>query len=73
MTPITMPAMAPPESPPLVLASDWVSVTFAPVATGVSNGIVVVGVTEAVTIATVFEVARRGALAVLYDEEYTEE
>ena len=59
---MTMPAMAPPESPPLL---EWtaVMVTFAPVATGVWKGMVVVGLCVAVTTVTPEEVGRMGAPA----------
>ena len=60
---MTMPAIAPPESPPLAVALSDVSVMLAPVATGVSNGIVVVGLRVLVTVVTVDDVGLRAAVA----------
>ena len=57
-----MPAIAPPESPPEDSCCE-VSVMFAPVATGVSNGTVVVGLRVLVTTERADDVGARGALA----------
>lgn len=59
---MTMPAMAPPERPPLP-PSLSVSPTSAPVATGVSNATVVVGEPVSVTMMRVLEVGRKGTPA----------
>lgn len=72
MTPMTMPAMAPPLNPPLELDS-WPIMTLPPVLTGVTNGCVVVAVPVAAPVAVPVEVmvtrellvGRSGALAVL--------
>ena len=60
---MTMPAIAPPERPVDVSCSEEVKVMFAPVATGVSNGTVVVGARVLVTTRMVDDVAAKGALA----------
>lgn len=70
-TPITIPAMAPPDNPELLLDDADVIVTLAPVATGVWNGSVVPGVTVelavvlglAVMTINVDEVGRKGTPA----------
>ena len=56
-TPMTIPAMAPPESPECC-ASDAVRVMLAPVATGASKGTVVDGAAVVVTTAVVLDVWR---------------
>lgn len=62
---MTIPAIAPPERPVLVLSAlVVVRVTLAPVATGASKGTVVVGLDVAVTTTRVLEVGRSGAPAV---------
>lgn len=58
MTPITIPAMAPPDRPCELLDSAPVRVMFAPVATGATKGTVVVGEEVAVTITKVLLVGR---------------
>lgn len=58
MTPITMPAIAPPDRPCELLDSAPVRVMFAPVATGATKGTVVVGEEVAVTITKVLLVGR---------------
>lgn len=58
ITPITIPAMAPPERPPEFTACAPVRVTLAPVATGARKGTVVVGEEVAVTITKVLLVGR---------------
>lgn len=61
---MTIPAMAPPESPPPPLCSVPVKVMFAPVATGDMNGSVVVGLAVRVTVNWPEVVGRYGAPAV---------
>ena len=58
-----MPAMAPPERPPEDSCCCDVNVMFAPVATGVSNGMVVVGLRVVVTVERADDVGASGALA----------
>jgi hypothetical protein len=58
---MTMPAIAPPDSPLLALTSIPLSVTLAPVTTGGMNATVVVGVFVAVAVVTPEDVGRRGA------------
>jgi hypothetical protein len=58
MTPMTIPAMAPPDRPPELTACAPVRVILAPVATGARNGTVVVGDEVAVTITKVLLVGR---------------
>lgn len=60
ITPMTIPAMAPPERPPELLDSAPVRVTLAPVATGARNGTVVVGDEVAVSITKVLLVGSMG-------------
>lgn len=68
---MTIPAIAPPDSPPPLFDDADVMVTLAPVATGVWNGSVVPGVTVelavvlglAVTMISVDDVGRRGTPA----------
>ncbi len=68
MTPMTMPAMAPPLNPPPELDS-WPIMTLPPVLTGVTNGCVVVAVPVAVPVEVIVTrellVGRSGTLAVL--------
>ena len=61
---MTIPAIAPPERPPFPEADALVSVALAPVATGVWNGTVVVGLMVFVATTTVPVVGRSGAEAV---------
>jgi hypothetical protein len=61
---MTIPAMAPPDSPLLALTSMPLRVTLAPVTTGGMNGTVVVGALVAVAVVMPEDVGRRGAPAV---------
>ena len=59
---MTMPAMAPPESPLELLVSAGVTVTLAPVAIGSVKGTVVVGLAVEVTTTRLLDVGRMGAV-----------
>lgn len=71
-TPMTMPAMAPPERLAPLDEFSEVRVMFAPVATGVSKGTVVVGLEVTVAVVTPEVVPRMAALAVAPGVVYVE-
>lgn len=65
MTPITIPAIAPPLKPPPPPLDEDPTMMLPSVPTGVTNGCVVVAPCELVIVTSVLLVGRRGALAVL--------